>query len=101
VATTDEYYAARDERDRAREHLQSLAQKLTALANTLRDARGVRLNEQTGYAGPPPNHIPVDQSALVTWEQLEPAIRTFTQADDALRHIESNLTPDQRRQMNR
>jgi hypothetical protein len=101
MVTTDEYYAARDERERAREQLQVLAQELTALANTLRDARGVRLNEVTGYSGPPPNHIIVDQSALVTWEQLEPAIRAFTQADDAFRRIDANLTSDQRRQISR
>ena len=42
MATTDEYWAARDERDRARAHLGATADKLSALATTLRDPKGVR-----------------------------------------------------------
>jgi hypothetical protein len=101
MSSTDEFYAARDERERARAHLDSFAQKLSALANTLRNPQGVRLNEMTAYSGPPPNHIIVDQSDLVTWQQLESVIRAFTRADDTFRRIDSNLTSDQRRQISR
>jgi hypothetical protein len=101
MPTTDEYYAARDERDGARAQLDAVAQKLSALASTLRDPRGVRLNERTAYAGPPPNHIIVDRDDLVSWDRVEAAVRAFTQADDSFRRIDSNLTPDQRRQISR
>jgi hypothetical protein len=97
MPTLEEYFAARDTRDGARAQLDAIAQKLSALAATLRDPRGVRLNEVTGYAGPPPNHISVDRDALVSWDQLEAAVRAFTQADDAFRRMDANLTPEQRR----
>jgi len=61
MATLEEYYAARVQRDRARAHLKAIAQKLRGLATKLRDPRGARLNEQTTYSGPLPNHVIVDR----------------------------------------
>ena len=101
MATTEECFAARDQRDSARAHLNELADHLGRLANTLRDPRGVRLTEKTAYRGPPPNHMIVDRDDLVSWDRLEAAVRAFTRADDAFRSIDANLTLDQRRQLRR
>jgi hypothetical protein len=101
VATLDEYFAARDQRDAARRGLNAIADQLDRLANILRDPRGVRLNKMTAYKGPPPDHIIVDRDELVPWDRLEPAIEAYTRGDDAFRRIESNLTPEQRRQISR
>jgi hypothetical protein len=101
VATTDEYFAARDQRDGAKAELEAIAQRLSDLASTLHDPRGVRLNEKTAYKGPPPNHRIVDRDDLVPWDRLEAAVRAFTRADDAFRRIDADLTLDQRRQLRR
>jgi hypothetical protein len=99
LSSIEEFYAARDERNRARAHLDAMAGKLEALGNTLRDQRGVRLNEMTSYSGPAPNHIIVDKSELVRWEDLELAVRAYTRADDRFRRLHASLTADQRRQI--
>ena len=101
VTTFDEYFAARDQREEARRELLAIAEHMNRLADTLRDARGVRLNETTGYTGPPPNHIIVHRDDLVAWDRLEAAVRAFTRADDAFRRIAADLTPEQRRQIER
>lgn len=99
MATLDEYYGAKDRVQAARQGLNAIADRLTALATTLRDPRGVRLNEVTTYVGSAPNHQIVDRGDLVGWDRIEPGIRSFIEADNNLRNIEGDLTVDQRRQI--
>ena len=101
MATTEEYFAARDQRDATRAELEAIAHRLSELASTLRDPTGVRLPEKTVYRGPPPHHTIVDRDDLVPWNRLEAAVRSFTRADDAFRYIDANLTLEQRRQLRR
>ena len=59
----------------------------------------MRLNEVTGYIGSDPGHLIVDQDDLVTWDQLEAAVRAFVQEGNLFRRVEDELTPEQRRQI--
>jgi len=104
MATIDEFYAAQKQLAGTRAELNAIAQRLTILADKLRDPGGVRLTVRPTYTdashGPPSQYLLIDRDDLVSWERVEMAVRAFANADAAFRQIESSLTPEQRQQVN-
>ncbi len=99
VATLDEYVAAKERRDRARERLRGLSDKLGHVLYLLRDPEQVRVNEKTVTRVQ--RHIPyvLDESDLPTWGQVSEALRVFQAAEDDRLSAEASLSPEQRRHL--
>ncbi len=99
AATLDEYAAAKDRRDRARERVRSLSDKLGQVAYVLRDPEQVRVNEKTVTRVQ--RDIPhlLDESDLPTWEQVSEALRAFQAAEDDRLSVHASLSPEQRRHL--
>ena len=97
----DEHFAAKQERDSARVQAQAIAQKLQGVATLLQSPENVRVNERVAMRVS--RNIPyvLDESEVPLWPQIADALRNFLRAEDRFLSIDSDLTPEQRRQIAR
>lgn len=95
--TTDDHANAQQQLDAAQHALHFLAESLRKLADKLETPVGVRLTEPTEMPGgvAVPAFAIIEEADLITWPQLERAVQTYAEADDAYRAIGAQLTPEQ------
>jgi hypothetical protein len=99
--TLDAYLAARERRDQAQVHLQTVARRLRQLAAVLAHPNGVRLRTTRGVPAVPTHQAFLDESDWLSWEQVAAAISEFEYADEEWHRLNAALTPEQRHHVNR
>ena len=100
MRTLEEYIQARDRAEGARKHMAAVGERFVELGRKLQAPGGARINEPTTLIGGGGDYsYLIGKDDVPEWAQAEDAIRKFVEADQWLRRVEGELTPDQWRQI--